>query len=612
MSIQRAPIRRGFDVRAKVTPPKPVVLEKKPRRPEIRPIEYGLAYLYDWGDVTPDVDLAEPEDQDQAMARVPMLSRHAEGPLFEGAIPVQIVIAKPSGLLSSGSSGLVWVVTADFPDVKVWLSTDKGVTFELKETEVGVNGRLDVDASGRPWWSVTDDSGDIETRLYRSDDIGETWTLIETFADYGARGTASRGVACHPTDENTVAIGALVEQPSDTCKAYFTTDGSTFSEITLPAQEGVVDGALVFFTRDGSLIIGMQYIDASVFESHLIMMRAESPYTSFATTDITPDSVEIRASGPEFTQARNGDIYAVTTMLDQSATSHRSEDFYPFGQDGQVSEDGYSYGVSDSTITRESPGIYAFKSVDDGETWEEIETPFHVPDDAWPDFETELPWNEYVPGEVAGIQHHKGRLFVFFRAEAPLSEQTDRMKIDIVIGTGAGADFAEPFTFTVGDRTYEVSDGPSWSPGTPVTHPPTGLTGTLIGNVPERGYTEWWSIFSSTAPVSELTTFSANNDTFFLQNDNAQGDPNVYNGRAVGFANTWGSPVRVDAVRPLSQSFIAQSLLIGRNEYAGDVGTHEQGYLWTYDGSEWTDKQENIEDGISVLQAVAQWGAVSI
>jgi hypothetical protein len=186
------------------------------------------------------------------------------------------------------------------------------------------------------------------------------------------------------------------------------------------------------------------------------------------------------------------------------------------------------------------------------------------------------------------------------------------MKIDIVIGTGAGADFAEPFTFTVGDRTYEVSDGPSWSPGTPVTHPPTGLTGTLIGNVPERGYTEWWSIFSSTAPVSELTTFSANNDTFFLQNDNAQGDPNVYNGRAVGFANTWGSPVRVDAVRPLSQSFIAQSLLIGRNEYAGDVGTHEQGYLWTYDGSEWTDKQENIEDGISVLQAVAQWGAVSI
>jgi hypothetical protein len=539
-----------------------------------------------------------------------MITHIADGPLFNGFIPNQLI----------KQGNIVWATIRNITssNAEVWRSSNGGVSFTLKVTEAGSGfSGLCIDAGGRIWWLVSDFDDD-ETYLYRNDDgSGDSWDLIETFATgFLLWGVNYQVISCHPTDQDVIAIGGLIDSGFEFAKLYTSDDGTNFSEISLPSAEFQYDGVSVKFTFPGTLLAWQSYSDLD-FIDHIRLLRSVGPdYTIFDSQELwssETSSSNIFGFGPvNIVQSLSGVIYIAINIVERSQNQHLSSDNFPFGQDGTILYNGIEFGVSDSYARRTSIGVRVASSIDDGVVWNDILTPFHVLENAW-DSEY-VNSNLYVPGLVSGIFHDGFSLILFFKPINPISEQKREERVEIIIGNTT---WSGQVSFTVAGQTYTVEDiggSISWTPGTPVVSPPSGLEGSFIGNVGSNGYRAWYIISNigiNQIPHSQLTPFAVDQGSFFKEFTNSPGTP--YDGMAVGHRHAYASSpsIKIDGVLPLSQSFSFPQRSWGRNEYPGNIGTHGLGYIWKYDGA-WSSEQPALEGISGVSRAIVGIGAMAV
>ncbi|MCB0075292.1 MAG: glycosyl hydrolase, partial [Caldilineaceae bacterium] len=124
-----------------------------------------------------------------------------------------------------------WTLSSGGPDSGLWKSTDGGDTWtELtanKGLPTGLKGKIGVTASpakaGRVW-AIVEAEGDM-SGVYRSEDGGDSWTLLTTNRDLMARPWYYMHIFADPQDSETVYVTNL--------KMWKSTDGGkNYSEIT--------------------------------------------------------------------------------------------------------------------------------------------------------------------------------------------------------------------------------------------------------------------------------------------------------------------------------------------------------------------------------------------
>ncbi len=121
-----------------------------------------------------------------------------------------------------------WSIDSGGPDCGLWRSLDGGDTWQIISNNpgfpTGTLGKMGVAASpaqsGRVWAMV---EAEGRTRgLYRSDDVGDTWTKASSKPELGWRPWYYQHVIAHPTEPDTVFVFNM--------SAWRSTDGGTTFE----------------------------------------------------------------------------------------------------------------------------------------------------------------------------------------------------------------------------------------------------------------------------------------------------------------------------------------------------------------------------------------------
>ena len=594
-----------------------------------------LAYVFDWDNGAGEDD---PESKDQSMVVLANpLTLWVEGPLFDGQLPMQLILKED----------IAWAMTSNNPDhdtLSTWRSTDNGRTFTLVDALANTRaGYIAFDAAGRVWRLVSDTSD--SSSLYRSDSgLGDDWQLIETFESgfvaWGHRanggfffGPTLKGIATHPTDESIIAVGGLQNQSGDAARLHVSTDdGASFSSVSLPAIDFIDGGIEVMFTAEGTLLASMSYDKDFIY--HTVVLRS-TDYSAFSTIEIDVSDPG-HPDAPQDWQALNalimtqasvdGTVYAALFLKEMTEDQVLTRDPYPYGVDG-ADAGGFTDG-NDVFSRQLKDAVRVWQSADEGLTWTEIETPFHVPDSAFGYQGTPIAqqgstqegfdYDEWVPGEPVGIHHDGTRLLIFFYPLQHLAFPEYNQIVFLVIGDG-DPDWSdgEEWTFTVNGKSYTVTWNTggtlTWAPDDPIDDPPDGMTTNVRGiNSPDKGY--WYYIaFVSVATniVGEHVPLPIDQGTLWFDNTNAAETP--FNGRGLGRDRRYdgpGSDVFIDDLLELSETMIDADtgLQHSRNhEFAG-----HSGWLWSWNGSAWEDRHEELQDASGIADPTMRAGGVGL
>jgi len=599
-----------------------------------------LAYVFDWDDGAGETD---PESKDQSMVTLTNpLQLWVEGPLFDGQLPMQLIL----------NEDIAWAMTSNAPDhdtLSTWRSTDNGRTFTLVDTLSNTRaGYISFDVSGRVWRLVSDSSND--SHLYRSDSgLGDDWQLIETFANglvaFGHRSNGTggffsstlRGIATHPTDATIIAVGGLSDNDNRDDAGFFvsTDDGALFTSVTVPAMDFNDGGVEVMFTSDGTLLGTLSYDEDSLgpFIYHTVILRS-TDYSSFTTTELdvtnpahfaTPQDWQAR-SALRMTQASiDGTIYGALFLDELTTEEVLTGDAYPYGVDGF---DAGGFGGGDTSTVVFAAAVRVWQSTDDGVTWDEIETPFHISLDTFGYQGTPLGQQgttqegfdhaDWVPGEPMGIHHDGTRLLIFFYPLEHETFPTYNQVVFLVIGDG-DPDWVdlEEWEFAVNGKSYtaiwHTGGSITWDGDNPLDVPPPDMSTNLRGiNLPDRGY--WLYIAFVTTALNVLTEqvpVSVDQGTLWFDNDNAAEAP--FNGRGLGRTRTYDGPgpgVFIDDLLELSETYLDADTGLEQSRNLPYEGL--TGWLWSWDGSEWDNRQEELVSASGIGEPTMRPGGVGL
>jgi len=303
MSIQRAPIRRGFEVRAKVTPPKPVPPEKKKRRKlefgdsytwrlflviqDFTDIPLGIVttYVLEWVDgewVTVANVAGTGEDQDGIQwlfHRENRLALVGEQDTFDNYI--------------SEDGGETWTLIGEgngwTPGASV-LFGRRGKTWRLdvdqtEDNTVGTYGYSDeidgafvasysLTAAGGDWWLIGDDSGfagmhrKFDTKIVLpyarynhvsgdpathyvgiTTDGGENWTTVAIETDTWSGGNGPHAVWL---PNNTIVVALTFD--SGEFRIWTSTDNGASFQLDTTLDSGVASGNTPLMINVGNTV----------------------------------------------------------------------------------------------------------------------------------------------------------------------------------------------------------------------------------------------------------------------------------------------------------------------------------------------------------------------
>ena len=152
-----------------------------------------------------------------------------------GAVDVSIDPNDPRTLIATiwQTRRTFWSITSGGPDGGIWRSRDGGDTWEDISCNgglpVGILGKVGVSISparsGRVW-AIIEAEGS-QRGLYRSDDVGDTWTKMSSKPELTGRSWYYQHVVAHPTEADTVFVLNV--------KAWKSTDGGEeFEEFHTP------------------------------------------------------------------------------------------------------------------------------------------------------------------------------------------------------------------------------------------------------------------------------------------------------------------------------------------------------------------------------------------
>ncbi len=149
----------------------------------------------------------------------------------------------------------------------LYRSEDEGDNWVDVSPPLGYCGGISRGAGDR-LWAITDPRPNPVTvnggpsRIYYSDDWGDTWVLSHTIAEtsFGTRGWPLFNIAAHPTDANKVVVEGIRMVGADV-RMWSTSDGgATWSaafDPTFPVAVGNVGGQLALsleYASDGSMV----------------------------------------------------------------------------------------------------------------------------------------------------------------------------------------------------------------------------------------------------------------------------------------------------------------------------------------------------------------------
>jgi hypothetical protein len=551
-------------------------------------------------------------DADQALISISSSNMQLLGPSkFEGHLPMQI-ISSAHGIFAS---------TLGTSNTRLWRSTDGGLTFSIVWENEDSNDSvfLAVDASDRLWvlaWLWTP-GPDVNTPTLLKSESGDGTDLVEIYqwnSDYFSNVSMFRAIVCHPTNPDVLAV-CLNGDVFDSLWpiTVFTTINSavSFTEHQPDVGDSNTQGEILF-TLSGTLIVTYQFYDIDYITSHLRAARAVYPYTTLTPTAVI-DSNSNSHSLPRILQTDNGLIYIITPGLRQ-VSSYKSLDNYPYGVDGV---DGEGFGSNDQ-YSQVLKYIALFVSSNDGLTYQEIATPWLVPESATTE-NTGLPnpgieIDKYIPGNISGLLYDSQQLLVFFQPsgnQAPYGSASYRWRTNVVAGhNGPNGDY----TFSLGGTSYtwRVTGGAGvWIGSSPSANPPTGYSAIAVAS--NSDYI-WYSVTSTLqSHLTELLSvgpLSIDHGNFDLDNTNSI-PTQRYNGRGIGRVRFWNqdATATITDLQQLDEAFFTPERLNITSEIGGEI---RLGQIWSYKNDAWLDIESLFIDVTNLANPVARGGSVEI